>query len=118
MDHAQGKRPAMLASVIREILAPVLRECPPECGIVSITDVRVTPEYSIATVSISALREPDRAMAYIEGRAKDLRSMLGVLHLRKVPELRFVWDERGERGNRIEQLLREEEERHPHDTSR
>ncbi len=107
----------MLASVIRARLSPVIRECPPECGIVSITEVTVSPEYSLVTIFLSALSHPQAALAFLTARKKELRSQLHSLNLRRVPELRFLIDQRTMRGDRIDQLLREEEQRHPGDTS-
>lgn len=108
----------MLASVIREVIAPVIRDCPPECGIVSITDVTVSPEYSVVTVSISALREPKLALKFLSSRSRELRGLLGGLRLRKVPELRFTIDRIITQGDRIDELLRMEEQKKSGDTSR
>ncbi len=107
----------MLASVIRAKLAPVIRECPQECGIVSITEVTVSPEYSVVTIYLSALSHPDEALAFLDGRKRELRALLSSLHLRRVPTIRFTMDQRAIRGDRIDQLLREEEQKHPGDTS-
>ena len=107
----------MIASAIRTIIAPVLRECPPECGMVSITEVEVSREYSHVTVLVSALRSPESALRFLEGQCRRLQRELGVLHLRKIPMLRFRLDQRVERGDRIDALLRKADERNPDDTS-
>ncbi len=95
----------MLGSVIREIIAPVLRECPPECGMVAITDVQVSPDCSYATVYVSALRSPDAALAYMESCRKDLQHRMSELKRRQIPLLRFRLDRTAERGERIDALL-------------
>lgn len=96
----------MLASVIREIIAPVLRECPPACGIVSITEIEVARGYGHVKVSVSALRELETALAFLESRKKELRGMLASkLSLRSVPTIGFRMDLSGERGDRIDRLL-------------
>jgi ribosome-binding factor A len=107
----------MIASVIRQILAPVLRECPHECGIVSMTDIEVSREYSYVTVSISALRRPQEALAFLDSQRFRLQKSLSGLHLRKIPMIRFRIDQRTERGDRIDQLLAEESQRESDDTS-
>ena len=60
----------MLGSVIRELIAPVVRECPPECGIVTITDVQVSKDFQNATVFVSSLREPIRECFLLSRRDK------------------------------------------------
>ena len=104
-----SKRTDMLSSVIREVLSPVLHECLPLCGIVSITEVEVSADSAHATVYLSALQDPDAALAYMQKGQKGLQKQLyNALQRKKVPQLRFRMDERPERGERIDQLLREE----------
>ncbi len=100
-----SKRTNMLASVIREIIAPVLRECPPACGMTSITEIDVSKDFSYATVYISALEHPERALQYLERRLPKLKSMVGAMHRKKIPELRFRIDPRSERASRLDDLL-------------
>lgn len=100
-----SKRPAMLASVIRESIAPMLRTCPPECGIVAITDIDVSPDISFATVYISALREPKLALEYMEQQRMTMQRGLSALHRKRIPMLRFRIDPRPERAGRLDQLL-------------
>lgn len=100
-----SKRPNMLASVIREIIAPVLRECPQECGMVSITEVEVSPDFSHATVYITALQQPDVALQYLGKRQSFLQKQIGAIPRAKVPKLRFRLDTKIEQANRIDELL-------------
>jgi ribosome-binding factor A len=104
-DFSMSKRTNMLASVIRRNIAPVLRECPAVCGIVSITEVEVSTDFSIATVYISALEEPRRALKFLEGRRTVLQRQLSALERSHIPLLRFRIDRRTERGRRIDELL-------------
>ncbi len=101
------RRPEMLASEVRKIIAPVLRTCPPECGVVTITDVDVTPDSSLITVSVSALFHNDVALTYMKNQYRDLRHALRALQMHRIPELRFRIDPRSERGSRVEKLLGE-----------
>ena len=96
----------MLGSVVRRAIAPVLREAPPACGIVSITRVEVSADASYATVYITALEESEQALRYLERRCRDLQRSLGSLPRRKIPLLRFRIDGSGERGRRIDALLK------------
>jgi len=95
----------MLASVVREVIAPVLRECPRACGVVAITEVEVSSDFSYATVYVSSLHELDLAMAFLEERLPQLKRALGQIRRRRIPELRFRKDPRAERGARLDALL-------------
>ena len=101
----------MLASVIRELIAPVLRECPRECGIVTITEVNVSSDASVATVLISALEHPEDALNFLKGERKSLHRELSKLPTFRMPKLQFRIDPRSARGSRIEELLKTEEEK-------
>jgi len=96
----------MIASIVRESIAPVLIGAPRECGIVSITEVEVSPDASYATVYVSALKEPQRALAYLADQRGVLQKALGKkVTTHRTPMLRFRIDARVERGERIDHLL-------------
>ncbi len=95
----------MLASSVRDIVAPVLRQCPPECGIVSITRVEVSDDFSYATAYVSALMHPELALAFLEGQTVHLQRLLGRLERRKIPHIRFRLDTQEEQASRIDALL-------------
>lgn len=102
-----SKRPAMIGSVVREVVAPLLRECPPQCGIVSLTEVEVSADLSYATCLISALSENDQALAFLVSRLKELQTALGrTLQIHRVPKIRFRIDTRGQSAERLDALLR------------
>lgn len=81
----------------------------PKLGFVTITDVRVTNDLSIAKVYVSFLGQQARKEAgmHVLERSKGfLRSELAKrLSMRKVPELKFLQDDSLERGNKIEKIL-------------
>ena len=103
MSHKKER----LASVIRELIAPILLHCPKECGVVTITEVEISDDKQFATLYISALNEPNLAIGYLESRLPTLQQKLGELQKARVPRLRFKLDPRTERGSRIDELLRE-----------
>ncbi len=107
----------MLVSTIREIVAPVLRECPRECGIVSIVRVDISPDCSYATMYISSLSKPDVALEYLRTRTPDLQRRLSDLPRKKIPLLRFRQDKELERGVRLDELLEKAAKQLPQDTS-
>lgn len=96
----------MIGSVVREVVAPLLRLCPRECGIVSLTDVEVSSDLSYATCLVSALEHPDQALEFLTSRLRELQSALGrTLQIHRVPKIRFRIDQRTERAGRLEELL-------------
>lgn len=98
----------MLASVIRSVVAPTLREAPDRCGIASITEVDVSPDTSFATVYVSSLEDNEALIAHLHDRHKEIQHQLHLsLQRRKVPQLRWRIDERIERGNRIDDILKD-----------
>lgn len=99
------KRTERLEPSVRKIIAPILRECPAECGIVTITEVDLSPDLSYATIYVSALRKPDTALEFLESRQRELQKQMGKLQTHKTPKVRFRIDTTAEQGSRMEKLL-------------
>lgn len=96
----------MVGSVVRSVVAPLLRGCPQDCGIVSLTEVEVSADLSYATCYISALLHPDQALAFLTSHIRELQTGLGqALQIHRTPRIRFRIDPRSERGARIDRLL-------------
>jgi ribosome-binding factor A len=81
----------------------------PRLQAVTITAAKISPDLQIASLYFRVYGEadPDAALAGLES-AKGLfrRELAKGLKLRRVPELRFFFDESVERASRIEDLLR------------
>ena len=77
----------------------------------SVVDVDVSRELDVATVWVTAL-QPERSAEVVKALkalAKEFRHQLAHgMRLRRVPELRFKYDDSVDKGERIERLLREE----------
>ena len=110
---SQGSRPDRVADQIRGELALLLaREVhDPGIGFVTLTRVQVTPDLQQARVYYTALgdekarRNSERAL---ERAIPFLRRQIGSrLRLKRVPELKFTYDESIAGQDRIEQLLNE-----------
>jgi ribosome-binding factor A len=110
---SQGSRPRRVADQLRaEITELVAREVhDPGIGFLTITAVKVTPDLQVARVYYTTLgdqkarRDTQRAL---ERATPFLRRHIGSrLRLKRVPVLEFFFDEAIERGDRIEQILRE-----------
>jgi ribosome-binding factor A len=108
---SQGSRPDRVAEQIRQELATALARDvhDPSIGFVTLTQVRVSPDLQLARVfythrgDASARKNVERGLA----RAVPfLRRRVGAaVRLRRVPELRFEFDESVERQDRIERIL-------------
>ena len=82
----------------------------PRVASATVTNVRVTSDLSLARVFIRTLGSEDReeTLQGLEAAGPYLRRMLGAeLKIRRVPELRFEFDETLDRALRIERLLEE-----------
>jgi ribosome-binding factor A len=82
----------------------------------SVVDVDVSRELDVATVWVTAL-QPERSAEVVKALkalAKEFRHQLAhTMRMRRVPELRFKYDDSVDKGERIERLLREEGDRGP-----
>lgn len=76
---------------------------------VSVSDVEVTRDLSLATVFVTALHPEERevALKLLGEQARAYRQHLSkALTMRQVPALRFRYDDSVDRGERIDHLLR------------
>src|SRR3954464_89762 len=124
---SQGSRPDRVADQIRSELAMLLvREVhDPGIGFVTLTRVQLSPDLQQARIRYTALGDDKARTATaraLERATPFLRRQIGSrLRLRRVPELKFDYDESVAEQDRIEQLLseirRDESARHS-DTER
>lgn len=99
-----------IATIIRKNIAEIIQFQikDPKLGFVSIPEVRVSKDFSYATVYVSFIKEEDEAPSLeVLNKAKGfIRSELAKkLDIRRVPEIRFVVDEGYKREARITELL-------------
>ncbi|MCH4287201.1 MULTISPECIES: 30S ribosome-binding factor RbfA [Bacillota] len=94
---------------VSEIIQFELKD--PKIGFITITDVTVTNDLSIAKIYVSFLGQKAReeaGMKALERSKGFIRTNLAKrMTLRKVPELQFKIDDSLERGNKIEKILYE-----------
>jgi len=108
---AQGSRPDRVGEQIREeISSLLLREVrDPGIGLVTLTRVKVSPDLQLVRVYYTLMgdakaREATRRA--LERATPFLRRQIGSrIRLRRVPELRFQFDESVEHQERIERIL-------------
>jgi len=109
----QGSRADRVAEQIRSELASLLaREVhDPGIGFVTLTRVQISPDLQSARIFYTALGDETtrkNSARALERAAPFLRRQIGSrLRLKRVPELKFLYDESIAGQDRIEQLLNE-----------
>lgn len=109
MGRRAGRAQKVGDQIQRELSDVLQRELrDPGVGLVTLTAVDMSPDCAYATVYFSCLeaaRAPE-AKAALERAAGFLRSQLARrMRLRETPQLRFVYDESIERGDRLARLI-------------
>lgn len=106
------RRLARLGEQLKRELSSAIRHQvrDPDVGLLTVTGVDVTSDLWLARVYIQASgssEEQERTLLGLTRAAPFLRSALGrTLHIRRMPELRFMPDASISAGQRIEELLR------------
>jgi ribosome-binding factor A len=106
-------RPERVAHMVQQLLAELfvrgMRD--PRLGLVTITGVKMSPDLREArvywTVHGDAEQRKHTAKGLANARAYLRRACANELKLRVTPDLHFTYDEAIDRGERIEQLIRE-----------
>ncbi len=120
-----GLRQERMADQIRDVLAINFQGgmlSDPRLASVTITAVKLTADLQLATVYFRTYDENDGVQAKrgLESATGRLRKQIGqAIDLRRVPELRFMYDKSLENAARIETLLGKiaEEEKAEHESS-
>lgn len=112
-----GRRPERIAEQIKEevslIVAGDLED--PRVGFVTVTDARVSPDLRHAKIFVTVMgtkQQADEAVQALNHAAGFVRHQLGAaLRIKRIPDLRFVYDDTSETAARIEELLSQEVEK-------
>lgn len=112
MPQKSFHRTDRVSAQLRRELGALVRDAVQEHGLpsVSVSDVEVTRDLAHAKVFVTAL-DPERAKEAMKGLktvAVEVRYRLArAINLRHVPELHFHYDDSVDRGERIDNLLRD-----------
>lgn len=105
-------RTERLAAVLQRDLGEILQQSYQMSGtFITVTQVRLTPDLSIAKVYISVFspdRDSDTVFQYIDDHTDEIRYELAgrIRHqVRRIPELHFYVDDSAEYVNRMETLF-------------
>jgi ribosome-binding factor A len=107
-EYSRGQR---VAEQIRRELAELIRleVKDPRVGLISLTEVELTPDYAHAKVFFTAITGADSVPEILEGLRHAggfLRHALGKrLRIHTLPELHFHYDRSVEEGSRLSQLI-------------
>lgn len=99
--------------LVRRILSEALltKVQDPRIGLVSVTRVRVSPEFDTAQVWFSVLGDEtvrEETLRGLRSAASFLQSEIArAVRLRRTPRLRFLYDDSLDRGLRVEAALRD-----------
>jgi ribosome-binding factor A len=108
--HNRPERVAqMVQQLLGELFARGMRD--PRIGLVTITGVKMSPDLREARVYWTVHGDPQQRKQTARGLENArgfLRREMGIeLKLRVTPDLHFTYDEAIDRGERIEQLIRQ-----------
>jgi len=108
--HNRPERVAqMVQQLLGEIFARGMRD--PRIGLITVTGVKMSPDLREARVYWTVHGDPGQRKQTAKGLENArgfLRREIGVeLKLRVTPDLHFTYDEAIDRGERIEQLIRQ-----------
>lgn len=111
MPSRDFTRSDRISAELRRLIGTMVHEAVRDHALpsMSVSDVEVTKDFDVATVYVTALM-PDKSVEGVKTlneMAKDFRRELSkVMRIRRVPELRFRYDDSVDRGERIDELLR------------
>jgi ribosome-binding factor A len=109
------ERTRRLDELLREEISSVIRRevDDPRIGFVTVTDVDVTPDLRHATVWVSVIGAADEKRMTLRALSRAMpfvRRRLGVLRLKRIPDLHIKEDDSATRGTRVLQILDELEQ--------
>jgi ribosome-binding factor A len=109
MSYRNSRLPHAFREEISKILLRELRDQIP--GLPTVTEVKVPTDLSEARVYVSVFGSPElqkEVLAKLNEQAGYVRKLIGQrLRIRRSPELRFVFDETIEHGDRMMQIFAE-----------
>ena len=102
-----------LAAELRRLVGTLVHDAVREHALpsMSVSDVECSKDFDVATVWVTALlpESSKDAVKALNAMAKEMRMQLSkTMRVRRVPELRFKYDDSVDRGERIDAFLRGE----------
>ena len=113
MPSHSFNRSDRLAAELRRLVGTLVHDAVREHALpsMSVSDVECSKDFDVATIWVTALlpESSKGAVKALNAMAKEMRMQLSkTMRVRRVPELRFKYDDSVDRGERIDALLRGE----------
>jgi ribosome-binding factor A len=105
--HSKSRNESLMLRYLSEIIAYKVGD--PALGLATVTAVEITNDYSYAKVYVSFLGsgDPQAKLAILSGAGSFIRHELAQrMNIRKIPELRFMYDDTLEKAQKIDELLK------------
>lgn len=105
--HSKSRNESLMLRYLSEIISYKVHD--PALGLATVTAVEVTSDYSYAKVFMSFLGDGDvtQKMSVLQGAAGFIRHELAQkMQIRKIPELRFVYDDTLKKAQKLEEILK------------
>lgn len=106
--HSRARNESLMLRYLSEIISYKLGD--PSLGLATVTAVEITSDYSFAKVYVSFLGDgdPHEKLKLLSGASSFIRHEVAqkMSQIRKIPELRFVYDDTLEKAQKIEELLK------------
>ncbi|NTU93646.1 MAG: 30S ribosome-binding factor RbfA [Chlorobiaceae bacterium] len=106
-------RTEKVSSLLQRELGDILQKSLPRSGpLVTVVDVKITPDLGIARAYVSVIgpdKSREEVMEHLRAETKSIRKELSSRirhHFRRIPELEFFEDRLFEQASRIEELLK------------
>lgn len=115
MSYRSHRLTQELKHEISLIIAQEVRD--PRIGLLTVTEVEVSPDLRYARIYVSVLGSPEEKKQTLDALASAgsfIRRQVGArIKLRHTPELTFAYDESIEQGDRMMQLIEEIKKEQP-----
>lgn len=105
--HGKSRNESLMLRYLSETISYKVSD--PSLGIATVTGVEITNDYSYAKVYISFLGDGDVApkMEILKAASGFIRHEVSQkMHIRKMPELRFIYDDTLEKAAKLEEILK------------
>ena len=115
MSHRMRRVDEVIREVVAEAVGTYVSD--PRVGFVTITDVRTSPDLRQSEVFVSVMGDEEAGAATIEGlqsaHGRLQAQLASQLRMKRTPTLSFRLDETAAQAERVEQILRSEEQGEP-----
>ena len=101
------KRDTRLMQEIRKTLSVALHQSPPDLGLITITEVEISDDWSVVDVWFSVLGTHDASLAeaWLSKNQKKWQKALAPLERKFIPEVRWKFDKRPQIGQELENMI-------------